>query len=79
MRFIATVIISLVIGACSGHTSTTTTAECVNAGSGGDACVNDQDALKVFTLNSRRSGGAYCGDRIKAEEGEEQVGNAAKG
>lgn len=64
MRFVAMFIISLLIGACSGHTSTTT----AESGSGGDGSVNDQDASKAVTLKSRRSGGRYCGDRIKAEE-----------
>lgn len=69
MRFIATFLISLVIGACSGHTSISTMAECANDGSGGDGCVNNQAALKVEPLfSSRKNRGKTCGDRIKAEE-----------
>jgi hypothetical protein len=69
MRFLTIFVISLMIGACSAHTSKTTMAVCANDGSGGDGCVNNQASLKVDPLfDSRRRQGKTCGDRIKAEE-----------
>jgi hypothetical protein len=65
MRIFTTLIIGLVIGASGGYTSTATAAE---SGSKGEGSANHQDASKAVILKSRRYGGPYCGDRVKAEE-----------